>query len=108
MEEERTPAEIQVQILREQNTWLKNRLRNKKEESQPLRHPKKYISKKKAIVRLREIAGDEIIQHEGLIYRLDKDDPSALALYGGHQVIVLNQELVDFEKWMIVSVTELW
>ena len=79
-----------------------------KEDSQPPRHPKKYFSKKKAIIRLREIGGDEIIQHEGLIYRLDKNDPSALALYGGHQVIVLNQELVDFEKWMIVSVTELW
>jgi hypothetical protein len=75
---------------------------------QPSRHPKKYFSKKKTIIRLREIGGDEIIQHEGLIYRLDKNDPSALALYGGHQIIVLNQELVDFEKWMIVSVTELW
>lgn len=74
----------------------------------PPRHPKKYFSKKKAIIRLRGIGGDEIIQHEGLIYRLDKNDPSALALYGGHQVIVLNEELVDFEKWMIVSVTELW
>lgn len=71
------------------------------------RHPKKYFSKTKAIFRLREIGGGEIIQHEGIIYRLDKNDPSALALYGGHQVIVLNQELVDFEKWMIVSVTEL-
>ena len=85
-------------------------LLRQKEQEQPQspRYPKKYFSKKKAIIRLRKIGDDEIIQHEGLIYRLDKSDPSALALYGGHQVIVLNQELVDFEEWMIVSVTELW
>ena len=78
----------------------------------PPRHPARYTSKRKAIIRLREWdgenMGEEIQQHEGVVYKLDPKDESTLALYGGHQVIVLNTELVDFERWTIVSITELW
>lgn len=50
----------------------------------------------------------QIEQYQGTIYKLDPNDESALVLHGGHQVIVLDKEIADFENYMIVAVTELW
>lgn len=86
--------------------------RAKRKPKEDTRKPKRYISATKAIIRLRKIEGDgygdEIVQRQGIIYKLDDKDPSALALYGGHQVIVLDDNSFDIDEWMIVSVTELW
>lgn len=84
----------------------------RKEPKENARKPRRYISATKAIIRLRRIEGegygDEVVQRQGIIYKLDDKDPSALALYGGHQVIVLDDDSFDMGEWMIVSVTELW
>lgn len=83
-----------------------------KKTKEDARKPKRYISATKAIIRLRkpesEGYGDEIVQRQGVIYKLDDKDPSVLALCGGHQVIVLDDNSFDMGEWMIVSVTELW
>lgn len=72
------------------------------------RHPQKFISKKRAVIRIRNEQTQEIKQHQGTIYRLDPNDESTIVLHGGHQVIVLDKEIPDFENYMIVAVTELW
>lgn len=81
--------------------------KHKPEEKRP-RHPAKFIEKKKAIVRIRDERTMEICQHQGFIYRLNPKDESTMSLYGGHQVIVLDKEIQDFENYTIVAMIELW
>jgi hypothetical protein len=76
--------------------------------SPPPRHPKKFISRSPAIIRLRHERTGDISQYEGFVYRLDENDSSAITLYGGHQVVVLNKEIPEFENYTIVSMIEPW
>lgn len=77
------------------------------EPSKP-RHPTKYLHKKRALIRLRRIEEDDYLTEYGTIYTLDPKNESTIAVYGGHQAIVLDREIPDFEEWTIVSLVELW
>ena len=79
-----------------------------KQNSEPPRHPKKFISKSPAFIRIRDERTGEISQYEGFIYRLDTIDDNAITLYGGHQVVVLKKEIAEFENYTIVSIVEPW
>jgi hypothetical protein len=80
----------------------------KRDNPEPNRHPKQFISKKRAVIRIRNEKTKQIEQYQGTIYRLDPNDESALVLHGGHQVIVLDKEIPEFENYTIVAMVELW
>ena len=72
------------------------------------KHPKRFAQKSSAMIRIQNVKTGDYSQEKGWIYQLNPQDKHTLTLYGGHQVIVLDNELLDFDDWNIVSLVELW
>lgn len=72
------------------------------------KHPTVFLKKRRALIRIQHIESGDALQEYGTIYTLDPKNESTIAVYGGHQAIVLDREIPDFEEWTIVSLVELW